>query len=394
MASVNSNSCTLHNTSSSGARISILDDDPYYLHLYTVILQGAGHQVTTIQSAEDFEWSTISSIELLILDMMMPGTDGLAFMESVKRERPDINILLATSLKMHEVSELLDSLAELEMQIRGIVYKPFIAEDLASVIDRSLDQLQILPYTRHSLELLDQAIRRDEFVINYKPHHCIDTHDTALIQVDPYLLASEGAMPEEDYTFIIFNSGLSTLYLKYLIDKVIIESAYIPDSRKYPFMIKVPMFLLSHPDIRDLLLSSLTRTKSMGVEIVIAVDDSEYFLSGDISRAPIREMKLQGCRMVLHNARYSLHSNTLSMLSVFDFVHLGPGYNSPNNNDLQRIQPNLRSWSRSGTWAESGSDRRTQMVTDLPLIQAGPIVGKTASPDIHRSEHTSDLNHE
>jgi CheY-like chemotaxis protein len=380
-----------------GANISVIDNDPYFRDLYTVILRRAGHRVTTIPSVGQFDWNTLANIELLILDVMMLDTDERIFINSIKHKRADINVLLAASQRTHSVTELLDSLdslADIEVQIRGIVYKPFIADQLASAVERCMDLQQILPYTRHSLELLDQAIRRDEFVVNYKPLYRIDVNDTALIHVDPYLVTSEGAMPEEDYAFIMFNSTLSTAYLEYLVNKVIIESAYIPDFKQYPFMIKVPIFSLSHPHFRDFLISSLKKSKSMGVEIVIAINDSEYFLNGDAARPLISEMHLQGFRMALHNTRHPMDSSQLAMLSIFDYAHLDPGYSSKNGTDLETIKPLMSPRNAFNISHESDSAEILQNAEEL--AHTPPVfVTCTISSYVNQThKQISDLNHE
>lgn len=383
-----------HKTLSTGAKISVIDSDPYFLHLYTVILRRAGHQVTALLSAGDFDWSTVANVELLILDIVILDTGGLAFIDALKRKRTDINILLAASLKTHGVSDRLDSLADLEVQIRGIVYKPFIADYLTSEVERCMDPRQNLAYTRHSLELLDQSILRDEFVVNYKPLYCIDTKDTALIHVDPYLLANEGAMVEEDYAFIMFNSSLSAAYLKYLIDKVIVESVYIPGSKEHPFMIKVPIFALSHSHLREFLISLLKKSESMGVEIVIAVDDSEYCINGEASRPLISEMKREGCRMALHNTRYSRDSSTSSMLSNFDYVHLDPEYGSPNDSGQSTTQPHMPQRGLPNFSTDSNSVRFARNAAEVPQVPAVFVTCTIAAPYNHRRKQLSDLSHE
>ena len=80
--------------------ILAVDDEPAILDLIKNGLQRDGHVVTGYTSAEQVPLDKLNRYELILLDVMMPGTDGFAFCEKI-RELVDCPILFLTA-KMAE----------------------------------------------------------------------------------------------------------------------------------------------------------------------------------------------------------------------------------------------------------------------------------------------------
>ena len=68
------------------ARILAIDDEPTILSLLATILKKDGHEVTAVESADRALELNLSRFDLMLCDVMMPGTDGFAFV-SVVRDR-------------------------------------------------------------------------------------------------------------------------------------------------------------------------------------------------------------------------------------------------------------------------------------------------------------------
>ncbi len=64
--------------------ISIIDDDPSVRRSLGVLFECTGFHVVTFESAEDFlERDCLHEIDVLIVDMRLPGISGLQLLESV-----------------------------------------------------------------------------------------------------------------------------------------------------------------------------------------------------------------------------------------------------------------------------------------------------------------------
>lgn len=78
------------------ARILAIDDEPTILSLLATILKKDGHEVVAAENADRAFDLNLSRFDLVICDVMMPGTDGFAFVSAV-RDRLDCPIVFLTA---------------------------------------------------------------------------------------------------------------------------------------------------------------------------------------------------------------------------------------------------------------------------------------------------------
>ena len=81
-------------------KILIIEDQPAQLKLAHHVLSAAGHQVTDAEAAERaFVSIAEDRPELILLDMSLPGMDGLALVRKLKADAKtrDIHVVAVTS---------------------------------------------------------------------------------------------------------------------------------------------------------------------------------------------------------------------------------------------------------------------------------------------------------
>lgn len=70
-------------------RLYLVDDDRFLLDMYAVKFKAAGHDVTAFQSGEE----ALAALrekpapDALLLDIVMPGTDGFEVLEIMRKEK-------------------------------------------------------------------------------------------------------------------------------------------------------------------------------------------------------------------------------------------------------------------------------------------------------------------
>ncbi|HVS39919.1 MAG TPA: response regulator, partial [Gemmataceae bacterium] len=122
--------------SAPGRSILVIDDEQAVLDVVRRFLEIAGHHVTVASSAHDALdlLGDGRSVDLIVLDLMMPHQDAAATFQRLRQRRPGVPILLCTGLADSDPApELRRSPAV------GLIRKPFRMNELWQAVRRLLD---------------------------------------------------------------------------------------------------------------------------------------------------------------------------------------------------------------------------------------------------------------
>jgi DNA-binding response OmpR family regulator len=120
-----------------GPLILVVDDESSIVEVVTLYLQRAGFRVQTAADGRlALQLMTAEMPDLLILDLMLPGLDGLEITRRV-RAVGDTPIIMLTARK-----EETDRIAGLEMGADDYVVKPFSPQELVSRVRAVLRRSQ------------------------------------------------------------------------------------------------------------------------------------------------------------------------------------------------------------------------------------------------------------
>ena len=112
--------------------ILVVDDNPVQALTRTAILARAGHDVSTVYSADDafhaLESDEANAIGLVITDHIMPGESGSHFVKLLWERRPGLKVMV------------LSGMAEAEADYTGLDVtfraKPILPEELIALVNR------------------------------------------------------------------------------------------------------------------------------------------------------------------------------------------------------------------------------------------------------------------
>ncbi|MDJ0595111.1 MAG: response regulator [Pleurocapsa sp. MO_226.B13] len=107
--------------------ILVVEDNDDLLLLFKLVLESAGYRVETASSGSE-ALESVGKIQpqLVLLDIMMPGINGLQVARNIKQQQnyESLPILLVSAIDRLREDRLHDSQAD------GILYKPFDLDDL------------------------------------------------------------------------------------------------------------------------------------------------------------------------------------------------------------------------------------------------------------------------
>ena len=121
--------------------ILIVDDDAGIRSLLDKYLQKNGLRVTAVANGRAM-WQALEAgrIDLIVLDLMLPGEDGLTLCRTLRAKSSDIPVIMLTAR-----GEETDRIVGLEMGADDYLAKPFSARELLARIKAILRRARSLP---------------------------------------------------------------------------------------------------------------------------------------------------------------------------------------------------------------------------------------------------------
>ncbi|MCJ2183648.1 response regulator [Novosphingobium sp. 1949] len=118
--------------------IAVVEDDPGIRGLVKSLLEREGFTVTAFESSRGLDEHVLARLDCLILDLMLPGEDGLDICRRLRVEMPRLPILIVTAK-----DDPIDRIIGLEIGADDYLAKPFNKRELLarlrSIIRRTRD---------------------------------------------------------------------------------------------------------------------------------------------------------------------------------------------------------------------------------------------------------------
>ncbi len=113
-------------------RIAIVDDDPGQRQLLANALERAGYDTTRCEDGPQ-GLAAASEASLMLLDVRMPGMSGLEVLEQVKRDRPQLPVILLTAY-----IDVRDAVNAMKQGALDYLEKPVDLDELIAAVDDAL----------------------------------------------------------------------------------------------------------------------------------------------------------------------------------------------------------------------------------------------------------------
>lgn len=142
------------------ARVLVVDDDRKVVDLVSLYLKRDGYRVlTAYDGAQALEIAREKHPDLIILDLMLPGMDGLAVCRMLRAEGQTVPIIMLTARSLEE-----DKLVGLDLGADDYVTKPFSPRELVARVRA------VLRRVNDGKEEGPTEIRRGDLVVDMLRH--------------------------------------------------------------------------------------------------------------------------------------------------------------------------------------------------------------------------------
>jgi DNA-binding NtrC family response regulator len=138
-----------------GERILLVDDETDFLDVMSERLAARGIDVATSASAEDaIERIGNELFDAVILDLQMPGMDGLEALKQMKKRRPELQVILLTG---HATVE--KGVEAIKLGAMDLVEKPADLESLREKIKKAKQKKMLIVEKANEEKIMD-ALKR------------------------------------------------------------------------------------------------------------------------------------------------------------------------------------------------------------------------------------------
>lgn len=136
--------------------IHLIDDEPIIHDVLGQLLSSEGYQVEISSSGEEaLAKFQEQKFDLVLLDLLMPGMDGLEVLKQIKRMDPEAPVIIITAYASVE-----SALTAMKMGAYDYIQKPFKNDELLMTISRALEHRRL---QEENIRLKDELKKKFSF---------------------------------------------------------------------------------------------------------------------------------------------------------------------------------------------------------------------------------------
>ncbi len=127
------------------AKILVIDDEQIVHESCNRILTEEGYEVkNAFTGQEGFKKIEEEQFDLVITDLKMPGISGMEALKKIKKDNPNIGIVMVTGYSTAETA-----VEAMKLGAFDYLPKPFTPDELISVINKAVEKKKVLLETKH-----------------------------------------------------------------------------------------------------------------------------------------------------------------------------------------------------------------------------------------------------
>ena len=132
------------------ATVLVVDDEHGIRQSLNMVLKDDFHVLLAATGSEAIDTFTKNTVHLVLLDILLPDTEGLVLLERLKEIDSEAEIIMVTAVK-----DVQTAVKSIKLGAYEYIVKPFIVEEVINVVNRALEKHSLLKevaYLRNELE--------------------------------------------------------------------------------------------------------------------------------------------------------------------------------------------------------------------------------------------------
>ena len=304
--------------------ILLLDDDPLQLKLLARTLNGLGYTKLLGCSSAAAALLALKSPErqigLILLDLNMPGVDGVAFLKLLSERRAEVPVVLVSG----EDERLIESAARFgasqNIKILGAITKPVLPAELKTVLEHwEKPPAEPAPLRQYPAEQIARAILDGELVPYFQP--IVNLATGALAGAETLVRwqhPRDGLVMPGQFITVAEERGLIRDITGLMLRAAVAQGRAWRDQGLEVFVaVNISMGDLTRTDFADFVLDALERSGLPPSHLVLEVSEQRFAQDPDTAVAAISRLRLRRITMAIDN--FGIGSSSLVQLRDLPF---------------------------------------------------------------------------
>ena len=148
-------------------KLVIVDDEPGITQLISDIARQAGFEVQVFNTAPDFLEQYGGDANLIMLDLVMPGIDGVEMIRHLAERHCMARLVIMSGFDTGVLRSAQNLAVERGLNFHSTLGKPFRFEPLFTLLRQIFQDCQ-MPETAPAATLMPRSISEEELALEYK----------------------------------------------------------------------------------------------------------------------------------------------------------------------------------------------------------------------------------
>lgn len=216
-------------TNDNAPRLLVIDDEPDISQFIADAADMAGYLCEVTATADQFKQALNPEPALIVMDLVMPETDGIELLRFLGDQRCKATIVLMSGFDKRVLSVAEDLANELGLHVAARLQKPFRLAELLTLFEQCATFHTEIKVPRSQCMIaitasdLERALLKDEFVLHYQPQLNVTTGkvvgiealvrwqhpDHGLVFPDAFIGIAESLNMIERMTWLIIHRAFS-----------------------------------------------------------------------------------------------------------------------------------------------------------------------------------------
>jgi EAL domain-containing protein (putative c-di-GMP-specific phosphodiesterase class I)/ActR/RegA family two-component response regulator len=240
----------------------IVDDEPDVADVIAEFATRAGYDVTTTSTPQAFDDVYHDAFDVVILDLWMPGVDGIEIIRRLAARRSQARLVLVSGFDRRVLESAQQLAVSHGLRVAGALGKPLRLTALTELLDADA------PTARNAsravevtLAELQQAFTDDRLVLHYQPQVSLKTG--AIVGLEALVrwrLADGAILPPDMFVQLAEAAGLSLALTWRVLEKAAAQAGAIAEPYNLSISINLPSTALTDISFPDQVLAAVHGT--------------------------------------------------------------------------------------------------------------------------------------